>query len=109
VVVGAAVPVIPGTASQAAVLARAAWRYRSELAPVALTGGHRSAPDFSHNGSSNAPHTHKLTPNAAIVTTTATSHLPVRLIVTHSRPSRHGRSTPQSQAKPGSGAGSPHV
>jgi hypothetical protein len=43
VVVGAAVPVIPGTARLvrllSAVLARAAWRYRFELAPVAVTGG----------------------------------------------------------------------
>src|SRR5580693_8731113 len=54
--------------------------------PAATT--HRSAPDFSHNGSSNAPHTHRLTPNAATVTTTVTSHLPARLIVsTPARPS----------------------
>ena len=47
--------------------------------PAATT--HRSAPDFSHNGNSNAPHTHRPTPNAATVTTTAISHLPARLIL----------------------------
>src|ERR1700726_4038634 len=70
--------------------------------PAATT--HRSAPDFSHNGSSNAPHTHRLTPNAATVTMIATSHLPARLILA-TPPIQHGRSAPpQSQAKPGSGA-----
>ena len=56
--------------------------------PAATT--HRSAPDFSHNGRSNTPHTQRLTPNAATVTTTATNHLPAWLIVSTPRPSQLG-------------------
>jgi hypothetical protein len=58
--------------------------------PSPASTTHRSVPDFSNNGSSNTPHTHRLTPNAA---TTTTSHLVVRLIAPIPT-LQHGRSAP---------------